>query len=1082
MSPISGLSQSDAAVTLAIDVADPNLILNEATIVSFVFSDVVFDFSVGDVTLYSSNGSVAGVLSGLTSTGPTTYRATFTPSLNFEGTAQLYVPPGAYTLGGLDPGAEAYSTIISIDTKIPTATIYVNATNIGYRETVNLVVTFSEKVAGFDWSDLVGPVGSISNATVSPDGKVYAASYYPGDGQDFSAIPAHLSLPAGSYTDMMGNSGAAAASNDFNIDTIDENTSVSISDTRLIKGESMQVTVRFAVPVLTFNPGDVLWPSAYGAMSSWTLTYEDSGPLAGLIKGATAIFTPNDNVAIDKIHIMARGVNSVNFSIDTQAPNVESIGINDDYLTSGESALVTVKLSEPVNNFDLQDIDLSKASGLVSNLTQIDAATYQMIFTPTANVNTQNDVIAVLDGGYTDLAGNSGSGKSSSVFSVNTMPVDQVPPQPSITIGSQLVGPSGTVVTISFDEKVENFDLSDIDRTNLPGSFAPLQSSPDGMTYSTVFIPNQGVASLSNQITVVPGNYIDVAGNPGLGGSSTNFAVDTVVPKIISFALNDSLLSSVDLLAMTIKFSEAVSDFDSADIDISGAAVQWVAFQALSSDEYRAIFSPPPGAEQLLNKIVIHGAQYSDQAGNPGVDTDSPLFSVDSIAPIPHIINTATLSNAKGFDFSVLFDEAVSGFGVNDLYVSGVAGLVSLISQTADGKSFDFHFTPASGDLGSSASIHVAVGGYHDLAGNIGLDSQSSLFSVDAAPPVGAITLSDTVLTFGKSLTLTIHFNEMVTAFDITDIDLGGLPGVLGNLSQNSGGDYLVNFTPNANVSVTDAVITVKGSYTDIAGNPGIDQVSGKFVIDTKAPSATIGVSDTYLTRGESETLTFVFSEAVNDFTANDVRLDGLAVNLTNFQEIEPGKKFTAIYTPPNNLLDSSNIFSVVSGSYTDILGNPGDAASSVNVNIDTLGKSFYGTTGNDVIKGTAGADRLSGVPQAGTGAGKGSVDLLAGLGGADVFVLGNTKTAYYNDGNNSSNGAQDLAWITDFSVAQGDKIEVKAGTYFFSALTVGKLPGTGLYLDTNNSGAWDAKDELIGFLVGVNPGSVSAAHDLMLV
>jgi large repetitive protein len=581
---------------------------------------------------------------------------------------------------------------------------------------------------------------------------------------------------------------------------------------------------------------------------------------------------------------------------------------------------------------------------------------------------------------------------------------------------------------------------------------------------------------------VIPGNYADTAGNPGLGGSSANFAVDTDGPRITTITLSDNILSSSDVLAVTIKFSEAVINFYATDIDLSGAAVQWISLDMLSPDEYRAIFSPLPGYEQSLNQLIIHGSQYADQAGNVGSDAYTPIFAVDSVAPTPHIANSTTLSNMGGFDFSVLFDEPVIGFSLVDLKIAGVPGSISYLGESIDGKSFDFHFTPMMGSQASSASIYVSGGGYLDLAGNIGQASQASLFSVDAISPAAVITLSDTALTLGESLNLALHFSEPVNGFDVSDIDIGGLPGTLGNLSQTAAGDYLITFTPNANVTVANGVITINGSYTDIAGNPGINQISGNFTIDTKSPSVAIGLSDTYLTRGESETLTFTFSEEVAGFTANDVRLDGMAVSLTNFQEIETGKKFTAIYAPANDVLDSSNIFSVASGSYSDVLGNPGAAASSVNINIDTLGKSFYGTTGNDVIQGTAGADRISGVPQSGAGGGKDSSDLLMGLGGVDVFVLGNHSTAFYNDGNNSTAGAKDFAAIGDFSVAEGDKIEVKAGTYFFSALSIGKLSGAGLYLDTNNSGAWDAKDELIGFLVGVNPGSVSAAHDLISV
>lgn len=1083
MDQINGISSDEAAVTLNISVSDINLALNEATLINFSFStDGIYDFALEDVVLVSSDGSMAGSLSGLILTGPSTYQCVFMPSSNFQGTVQLHVPAGAYTQGGLEPGAEAYSPVIAIDTIMPTATIYVADTSLGYRETVNLTVSFSESVIGFQWSDLIGPAGSFSNEAVNASGTVYTASYSPNDGQSHPADTAYLSLPAGAYTDVMGNGGTLAISNGFGVDTIDENTSVSLSDTSLIKGESLLVTVSFAIPVWAFDPGDVLWPSVYGELSAWTLSFEDSGPLAGMIVGATASFTPNDNVTVSQNYVMARGARSPGFSIDTQAPGVESISLTDDDLIAGDLALVTVKFTEPVKNFDLQDIDLSQASGSVSSLEQIDALTYHLIFTPAANVTSQNNVISVREGGYADLAGNLGAGRTSDVFAVNTMPADQVPPQPLISLGSEFVGPSGVVITISFDEEVDHFDLSDIDSTLLPGSFSALQASPDGMMYSTVFTPDQGVTGSSNQIIVIPGNYADTAGNPGLGGSSANFVVDTEGPGITSLVLNDSLLSYSEVLVVTLTFSEAVVNFGAEDIDLSEAAVQWISLEALSPDEYRATFAPLAGNEQSLNRLFILGSEYADQLGNVGSNAYSPFFSIDLIAPTPNIVTSTTLSNADGFDFSVVFEEPVSGLDAGDVYMSGASGSISFQSQSIDGKSFHFYFTPVIGTQASDAFIYVAGDGYMDFAGNLGLPSQSSPLSVDAIAPTAVITLSDTTLTLGESLELTVHFNELVNGFDMSDIDLGGLPGTLTDFSQIAAQEYLITFTPSAEVTVANAAVAVNGSYTDIAGNLGIPQSSDSFTIDTHRPSVEIGLSDTYLTRGESGTLTFTFSEVIQGFAADDVRLDGAAVNLTNFQEVEAGKKFTAIFTPANDLFDTSNVFSVVSGSYTDVVGNPGGAAYSVNVSIDTLVKNFYGTTGNDSIQGAAGADRISGVPKSGAGAGKGSVDVLTGLGGADVFVLGTTKAVYYNDGNKSLSGTADFAWITDFSVSERDKLEVKAGKYLFSALSVGNFSGAGLYLDTNNSGAWDAKDELIGFLVGVSPGSVSAAHDLIPV
>jgi hypothetical protein len=110
------------------------------------------------------------------------------------------------------------------------------------------------------------------------------------------------------------------------------------------------------------------------------------------------------------------------------------------------------------------------------------------------------------------------------------------------------------------------------------------------------------------------------------------------------------------------------------------------------------------------------------------------------------------------------------------------------------------------------------------------------------------------------------------------------------------------------------------------------------------------------------------------------------------------------------------------------------------------------------------------------TALGVGEKDNLRGGADGDTFILGETGLVYYDDGNNAGNGASDYALIWDYQ-AGVDTVQVAAGTYFLG--TVSFLSGsTGLYLDTDGSGALNATDELIGIfrnqdLTGVAVGSV---------
>ena len=82
----------------------------------------------------------------------------------------------------------------------------------------------------------------------------------------------------------------------------------------------------------------------------------------------------------------------------------------------------------------------------------------------------------------------------------------------------------------------------------------------------------------------------------------------------------------------------------------------------------------------------------------------------------------------------------------------------------------------------------------------------------------------------------------------------------------------------------------------------------------------------------------------------------------------------------------------------------------------------------------------------------------MTGLGGADVFLLGDSRGIFYNDGNKKAEGRDDYARITDF-VRGIDKLQVVDARYAFQSTS----SGTELYLQQGRS------LELIAVLDGVN-------------
>jgi len=147
-----------------------------------------------------------------------------------------------------------------------------------------------------------------------------------------------------------------------------------------------------------------------------------------------------------------------------------------------------------------------------------------------------------------------------------------------------------------------------------------------------------------------------------------------------------------------------------------------------------------------------------------------------------------------------------------------------------------------------------------------------------------------------------------------------------------------------------------------------------------------------------------------------------------------------------------------------------------------TTPQSLWGTVGNDIITGGDGPDRITGVLPSGStkeSMGVGQIDILFGGAGADVFLLGDSRGVFYDDGVKNNFGASDYALIKDFKRGE-DKLQLKnRNSYIFNA-SDGNLF---VYLDANRNRkleTWGVnQDELIAVLEGVTSLNNS---DLLMV
>jgi Ca2+-binding RTX toxin-like protein len=165
------------------------------------------------------------------------------------------------------------------DTKAPTAvSVMMSDTALKIGDTSTVTVTFSEKVAGFDNSDVHVENGAVDTFATADGGKTWTATFTPtADIEDTSNV---VTVDA-TYTDLAGNAGSGASSANYEVDTKAPTVAVNIVDASIINASTSQVTFEFSEGVNGFVAGDVNVTG--GSLSSFTMVDAYN---------YTAVFTP----------------------------------------------------------------------------------------------------------------------------------------------------------------------------------------------------------------------------------------------------------------------------------------------------------------------------------------------------------------------------------------------------------------------------------------------------------------------------------------------------------------------------------------------------------------------------------------------------------------------------------------------------------------------------------------------------------------------------------------------------------------------------------------------------------------------
>ena len=843
-------------------------LINGPFTATFQFDEPVAGFVAGDIN--AGNASV----SGFTVVDGDTYTALITPLL--QGTFTLNVNAGAATDAAGNTSTAAAPKSGSYDGTAPTVLLQnVPALSSG---AFTATIQFSESVSGFTVADIAAGNASLSGFT-AVDADTYTVLVSPQTDGTFT-----LNVSAGVAVDNAGNGNAAATQASGQFDGTAP--SLAISNVPADTNGAFVATIQFSEAVSGFAVSDISVSNA--ALSSFTAVDADTYTVqVSPVTDGTFTLNVGAGVATDAAGNGNTAATQVSGRYDSTAPAAVINGVPSQ--VAGPFT-ATIQFSESVSGFVAGDISVTNAT--LSGFTALDADTYTVLVTPTA----EGAFSLGLEAGVAaDAAGNGNAAVSAVAGTYDGT-------APSVTIESVPGYTSGPFTAlIQFSEPVTGFEIGDISVTN--GSLSAF-TAMDADTYTVLVTPaSEGAFSLG-----IAGNVAtDAAGNGNTAAATASGAYDVGAPAVTI----DGVPSSANApFTATIQFSEGVNGFAIGDIAVTNASLS--TFVALDADTYTVLVTPT--AEGAFS-LGIAADVAADAAGNGNTAASSATGIFDVTSPVVVIDGVPENANAS-FTVTIRFSEAVGGFSVGDIDTSNV----TLSGFTAvDAATYTVLVTPtAEGAFSLGIDADVAA----DAAGNGNTAASVAGGAYDASAP--SVSIEGVPNDANAPFAVTIQFSEAVNGFTVDDIDTSNV--TLSGFTSVDGATYTVLVTPAAEGAFSLAIAADVAADAAGNGNTAASVAGGTY--DASAPMVSIeGVpSDA----NAPFTITIRFSEAVSGFTVDDI--DTSNVTLSGFTSVD-GATYTVLVTPT---AEGAFSLGIDAGVATDAAGNGNTAASAAGGEYDS--------------------------------------------------------------------------------------------------------------------------------------------------
>gem|GEM_PF-2246017 len=466
--------------------------------------------------------------------------------------------------------------------------------------------------------------------------------------------------------------------------------------------------------------------------------------------------------------------------------------------TNADPIPVTVTFSVPVTGFELSDVSVT--NGTATALDDSAAPVYAVEITPAAG-GPHTVTVEVAAGAAVDVVGQ--DSQAAAPFQIVS---DRIAPTVAITSAAAPATNTAPIpVTVTFDEPVFGFELSDIQVANGTAGNFNASAAP---VYTADITPT-GRGTVDVAVDVPAAAAQDAAGNDCSAAAQLSIRYDTDAPTVTVTSVNAPGPTNAYPVLAVVEFNEPVSGFEAADITVANGAV--TGFDDSNAPLYR-IDVIPAGFGPLTVELSVAAAATTDTAGNQNTASGVLQILYDEGPPTVDITSTAAPATANWpIPVTVTFSEPVTGFDLTGIAVTN--GTAANFDASA-APVYTAEITP---DLPGPTEVAVDVdpNRYQDAAGNYNTAATTLHIRYDTEPPTAG-------LTWLGPTRFRVTFSEDVAGANLP-ANYQATPALtIVNATPEGGDAYEVTTARQTPGSTYDIDL---GNITDLAGNAVADNV-----------------------------------------------------------------------------------------------------------------------------------------------------------------------------------------------------------------------------------------------------------------